>query len=509
MNQKKIGVVLSYMSQGVMILSSVIYTPIMLRILGQSEYGLYTLVNSVVSYLSILSLGFTSSYMRFYSKYKADNDEKGISRLNGMFMTIFSIMSLICLICGFFMVTNIHAIFGTGLTEAEYPKATVLMVIMVINLALTFPDSVFVCQINANERFFFLKVLTFLKCLLNPFICLPLLILGYGSVAMVCVSTLFTVVTLILHIIYAFKKLKTKFSFRGFKFREFREMWSFTFFIFLNQIIDQLNWSVDKLILGRILGTVSVAVYGVGSTIQMYYQQFSGTVSSVFAPQVNRIVAENKDSKVMDRELTCIMTKVGRVQALILFLILSGFILFGQEFLTLWAGEKYANSYYVAMLLMLPSTVPFIQGVGIEIQRAKNKHQVRSVIYAIIAAINVVISIPLCYYFHEIGAAFGTTLAMVVGNIIFMNIYYHKGINLDMFYYWKNIAQLIKGLVPCVLIAVIALQFVTINNWIEMFIAIGIYCVIYFVSMWFLSMNDFEKNMFRNKFKRFGKRGSE
>ena len=69
-NQRKVGVLLTYIAQGVQILSGLLYTPIMLRLLGQSEYGLYQLVASVVSYLSILSLGFGSSYMRFYSRIK-------------------------------------------------------------------------------------------------------------------------------------------------------------------------------------------------------------------------------------------------------------------------------------------------------------------------------------------------------------------------------------------------------------------------------------------------------
>ena len=69
-NNRKISVFLSYLSQLIHILSGLIYTPIMLRMLGQSEYGLYQLVASVVSYLSLLSLGFSGSYMRFYSRYK-------------------------------------------------------------------------------------------------------------------------------------------------------------------------------------------------------------------------------------------------------------------------------------------------------------------------------------------------------------------------------------------------------------------------------------------------------
>ncbi len=65
-NQRKVGVLLSYISQGIHILSGILYTPIMLRMLGQSEYGLYTLVSSVVSYLGLLNFGFASSYIRFY-----------------------------------------------------------------------------------------------------------------------------------------------------------------------------------------------------------------------------------------------------------------------------------------------------------------------------------------------------------------------------------------------------------------------------------------------------------
>ena len=120
MNQKKSGIILSYAGQLVHILSGIIYTPIMLRLLGQSEYGLYQLVYSVVSYLSLLSLGFGSSYMRFYSREKAKDDDEGVAKINGMFLLIFCLMSLICVLCGIVMLINIKGIFGSGLTDAEY-----------------------------------------------------------------------------------------------------------------------------------------------------------------------------------------------------------------------------------------------------------------------------------------------------------------------------------------------------------------------------------------------------
>ena len=96
--QKAAGVILSYLGQIVHIISGLLFTPIMLNMLGDSEYGLYNLVFSTVSYMSLLSLGFSSSYMRFYSRYNAQKDEKGIARLNGMFLSIFIVISIVCLL---------------------------------------------------------------------------------------------------------------------------------------------------------------------------------------------------------------------------------------------------------------------------------------------------------------------------------------------------------------------------------------------------------------------------
>ena len=95
MNQLRVGVILNYIVILLNTLVGLLYTPYMLRMMGQSEYGLYQLVASVVSYLSILSLGFGSSYMRFYSRIKKNNDEQEIARFNGMFMTIFLIFAVV------------------------------------------------------------------------------------------------------------------------------------------------------------------------------------------------------------------------------------------------------------------------------------------------------------------------------------------------------------------------------------------------------------------------------
>lgn len=491
LNQRKLGVIISYLGQLVQIIIAIIYTPIMLRLLGQSEYGLYQLVYSVVSYLSLLSLGFGSSYLRFYSRYKAQKDEDGVAKLNGMFMEIFCSISVICVLCGLIMIGNIREIFGTGLTESEYATARVLMGLLIINLALTFPNSVFNCSITAHEKFLFQKLLILLQNLFSPFLTLPLLIMGYGSIGMVSVTTFLTFLLLIANMFYCFKKLHIRFAFRGFQIGLLKEMWVFTFFIFLNQIIDQINWSVDKFLLGRLVGTTAVAVYGVGGQINTLYLQFSSSISNVFVPKVNRIVAESND----DNQLTRLFTKVGRIQFMVLGLILSGFVFFGIPFIKIWAGPEYGASYAVALLLIIPVTVPLIQNLGIEIQRAKNMHKARAVVYLAIAIANVFISIPLIKLIGPAGAALGTAISLFAGNIIFMNWYYHARIGMNMFYFWKEIAKFVPALIgPCV-VGIIIMNFANITGLVKLGVFAMVYTAVYGLSMYFLGMNEEEKQL--------------
>jgi O-antigen/teichoic acid export membrane protein len=394
------------------------------------------------------------------------------------------------------MVANAQRIFGTGLTAPELEKAKILLAILIVNMALTFPNSVFICYITAHEQFVFQRLVTLAQNILNPFLTLPLLLLGYGSVAMVLISTFLTVLSFGVNIYFCSKKLKMKFVFKGMEFSLLKEMAVFTFFIFLNQIIDQINWSVDKFLLGRMCGTAAVAVYGIGGQLNALYIQMSTAVSNVFVPKVNQIVAHSNDNK----ELTELMTKVGRVQLIILALIMSGFVVFGKPFIRLWAGQAYEESYSVALFLMLPVTIPLIQNLGIEIQRAKNRHQARSIVYSGLAMMNVAISIFFVRKWGSIGAAAGTAISLILGNGLFMNWYYHKRLGLNMIVFWKEMIKLVPALLLAGICGMVYVSIVTITDWIGLVLAIVSYTGLYCVSMWFAGLNAYEKQLLADAF---------
>jgi O-antigen/teichoic acid export membrane protein len=162
----------------------------------------------------------------------------------------------------------------------------------------------------------------------------------------------------------------------------------------------------------------------------------------------------------------------------------------------MWAGPEYSDAYFIVLILAIPTTVPLIQNIGIEIQRAKNMHRFRSVVYLAIALANIFISIPLTRYYSGIGAAIGTSFALIVGNIIFMNIYYQKRIKLDMLFFWKEITSASKGILIPIITGIIILKFFTITTILQLLLGIACYSIIYVISVWFFSCNSYEKELF-------------
>lgn len=509
-NQKQLraGVALSYVQMAVAIVIQLVYTPFALRILGDNEYGLMQTAFSTVAMLSVLSLGFNSSYIRYYARYKQNNDAQAIHKLNGLFLILFCILGSVVLASGLFLAGNLELVFDDGLTAQEYATGRVLLIIATVNLAMSFARSVFSNIITAHERYVFLKCVAMVESVGTPVINFVVLYFGMRSVALAVVSLVLGLIVFALYGVYVLSVLKQKFIFRAFEKGLLKSLFCFTSFIVINMIVDQINNQVDKLVLARFCGTAVVTLYSVGINFSNYYTQFSTAISGIFTPQVHQMVISTEKDPVLQRKtLTDFFTSVGRIQFFLLALIMSGFILFGQSFLMLWVGPEYNASYYVALVCMLPGTIPLIQNVGIEIQRAENLHHYRSYIYGIIAIFNLLISIQLCQIWGAVGAAIGTGVACLLGNGLIMNIFYHKKINIDMLVFWRSILRQLLGLVPAMAVGCVIAQVGKFTGWLQLVGGIAIYVAAYLLSAWLFAMNPKEKDLVGRVAQKFLHRG--
>ena len=498
-NQLKAGVVLNYV---VIILNTVVgllYTPYMLRMMGQSEYGLYSLVASVIAYLTVLDLGFGNAIVRYTAKFRAEKKTEEQYEMFGMFFLLYLVIGIIAFGIGLGLYFNVGTLFGDTMTAVELGRARIMMLLLVANLAFTFPMSIWGSIIQAYEDFVFQKSLNIFRIILNTAVMICLLHFGYKAVAMVVVQTIFNVLTLVLNFIYCRRKLNIHiyFRFKHFHWGFLKEVAIYSFWIFLNAIMDRVYWSTGQFVLGAIVGTAAVAVFAIAIQLEGMYMQFSTAISSVFLPKVTAMVATNRSRK----EISDLFIRTGRIQYIVLAYILSGFIIFGRQFIELWAGAGYSDAYIISLLFFIPLTVPLIQNLGITILQARNEMKFRSVLYIIIALVSLAMQIVLTRYFGGIGCAMGVSGALVVGQILIMNVYYQRRQDLDIKTFWKEISKM--SIIPIVLIfssMLVIRHFFALDSWGKLILGIAAFSLVYIPLFFRFSMTDDERNLFISMF---------
>ena len=493
--QKKAGIFLGYTNFVLRMLIQLIYIPFMLKILGPSRYGIYQLTTSIVSYLSILDFGLSTAYLKFYSEViQKKNEEK---RLNSTYLSVFIFIALAAFAICILMSVYAKPLLGNKISLEEVTIAKTVFVILGANMAVSFINNVFYAIIISKEEFFFQKILELITIIANPILVLPLLFSGRGVVGIVCIQSIIAVFSLLTNMYYCIIKMHIPISIGFIDIGLLRRVSSFSFFLLINTIIDQINWNVDKYLIGRIVGSAAIAVYSVGAQINAIYIQMPDMIASVFAPKVNRIISQKENC--FD-EINSLFIKVGKMQSIIASMILFAYIIMGKEFIVLWVGKEYINAYYVGLLLIVPAYVPICQSLGVDIQRAYNMHQFRSIIYFIIAILNVGISIPLTGKYNEIGAAMGTTIAMIAGHWIIMNLFYSKKMHLKVWRLWKTILAIYPCYIPAILFLLITKYYIGISTWLKFIIIAIAYLLINALIVYRYALTSEEKRIIKSEF---------
>ncbi len=490
MNQRKAGVILSYISMGLNAIIGFIYIPMLLIFLSKEQYGLYQLVGSMVAYLTIMDFGLANTTVRYYSQLLAKKDIKGQENLLATMLRLYTAISCLIAVCSIVLLYVLLPFYTKTLSPAELVTAKYVYWIMIFNLMIVIPGHIFSAIIQAHEKFTFLKITHILNIILQPILVFTILHFKASIVALVVVQTTCNISLFLANAYYSIFKLKAKFHLYKWEGKFVKEILFFSFFIFLNAIMDQIYWKTGQLILGAVIGTVSVAIYSVAIQLTMAYMGFSANISSVFLPKLSALAVKNDLT-----ETNNIFIKVGRLQFYVVMLIFFGFLLFGKQFINLWVGESFLPAYYYTLLFMGALIIPLIQNTGILILQAKNKHAFRAIIFLIIAILNVIISIPLAKKYGAMACAIVTASCLLLGQVLIINIYYKK-LGISIIKFWKEILKLFIPMILPVGSFILFLNYFSIqNNISNLSWQIVMFVIFYSLVLWKFDFNNYEKNL--------------
>ena len=492
---RKIGALLSYVHMIFEVLSTLLLTPFIISSLGSAEYGVYKLIAAITSYLLLLDLGMGNSVVRYVAKFKENRDMESSRKYLGVCMVFYAAVSVAVLLLGGALILSFQKIFATGLTAAEIALSKRLLLLTVLNAAVTLGTSVFYNILIAYSRFALSKGLSILQIIVRILVTAAALKLGYRSEAIVTINLVLTMLMRGYYVFYVLCVLRLRPQLRGTNAAFIKDIVSYSAFILLQMVATQINAQADQVLLGMFVtsSAVIIGIYGVGAQIVQYFQSVGQALGGVLMPGVVKLVESGAGAKELQNE----MIRIGRYAFTMLGLIFVGFLVNGRSFIRLWAGAEYAQGYYVALMLMFAHMIIMTQSIGTQILWAKNKHQLQSVIKFVIVAGNILLTIFLIRWDPLMGAAIGTVISLLLGDVLSMNIVFKKEIGISLKAYYTG---LFKGILPCLLLSALAgtgVKLLPISGITGLILNVLVMTAVYAAAMWGFGFNESEKNMVR------------
>ena len=495
MNKKTLGIILSYLLIVIDIIVGILFVPFLLRSLGDQEYGLYKLMLSTASYLSVLDFGIGGTITRYVIKFRTQKDRKQEENFLAMGFLIYGVLALLVMVIATTVAFFIPKMYAISIPPEQFKYAQTIFLLICGHTALALFNHAFNGLLLAYEKYSYQKIVSIVKIALRVLLLVILLSSIQSAMLIAVVDLLLSALLLLVNYAFCKTRLKCKIKLHKWDWTLAKESGVFTLAILMQSVINQFNSNVDNIVLGIYVSAAVVAMYSLALQLFNMYENLSTAVSSIYLPSLSKAVfAGESDDQITER-----IIKPSRVQLTILLLALTGFLLFGQSFIAVWVGEEYMQVYFLCAILLTTATIELSQNTITAILKAKNKLHGKTFILAASTLVNVILTVLLVPKIEAFGAVIGTAVSLVFGYGIALNLYYHFKININMKTYYKKtyLGILPAAILACLLGIPISL-FLKVGGWLGFAVKSGIYVVIYIIMIYFLGFNREEKH-FCNK----------
>lgn len=486
-NQIKIGAMISYFSIGFNILMGLLYTPWMIEKIGQSQYGLYTLANSLIT-LFMVDFGLSSATARYVSKYHAEKDEESVNNFLGSIYKLYLIIDtviMLVLIAVYFFIDTIYV----NLTSSELEQFKVVYIIAASFSVINFPFVTLNGILTAYEKFIQLKLADLLYRFFIIVFTVAALLLGKGLYAVVAINA---VVGLAISA-YKWLVIKRTTSVRAnLKFSDknlYKDIFGFSIWVTISSLAQRLIFNITPSILGIVSNTSAIAVFGIVVTIESYSYLISSAINGMFMPKISNIYANDGAEK----NVLPLLIKVGRFQYALNGLIIAGFALVGKSFITLWMGNDYLDAYYGILLVIIPGIFyNSLQIANTTMVVTKQVH-LQAYVNIVMGITNVVLSVPLSKYYGVIGACISIFIAYTI-RAIGLNILYYKKMKIDIPVFIRECyVKMSIPVIITIILGVVVNHFISNAGWITFAVKGCIVVGIYGVSLLFTALTKEER----------------
>jgi O-antigen/teichoic acid export membrane protein len=431
---------------GVSAVVALLLTPFVVRHLGKTGYGIWTLVGSFTGYYGLLNLGVDSALTRYIARYAARGDEKSLNETASTAIVMFCCTGVLAVIVSFFLAEPLARFFEVGPDQVDNFRQVVRIIGFVTGLS--FPANVFGAIIRAHEKFVAVNCATVGITMLQAALVVLFLVAGWGLTGVAFASLggglmaltvnglLSRILTPHLHIRFALARWSV--------FRMLIAYGSVTTVIVVADLVR--GNQMDSFVVGRWISLSAVGVYAIAAAIKGHVVRLVVTGMAVLTPRFAAL-----DGREDRAQLRCLLVKALSISGFLSFGACMMAILFGKQFILWWVGKDFVDAAAILWILTIGTAFAVSQNPAIGFLYALNKHYAYAIATIIEGIMNLALSIVLVHQYGMIGVALGTLLPLLLIKVLVMPFYVSRIAGLSLLDYLRPLA------VPCVIAGVMTL----------------------------------------------------
>jgi len=405
----------------VLVILTLITTPLFVHKLGTDKYGIWMLVNSIVGFIGVMEFGLGAATVKYVSAHLAKKNIEGVVRVIRSTLTMYGIFGAFTAIIIYFLAPIlINHVFNVGAENISL--AIKAIQIAGFGMAIHMIDSVFLSVLQGHQRYDLTSKITMITKVVIMTVNVILVLSGQTVTQILLATITITALSSTVKAIVAKKILLPSLIFMPiFDRKALREIFGFGFYSWLQSISGILLNQVDKFIIVSFLDTTALTYYTVCLTLaSQIHGVLSKTVSFLFP--LSSEAHEKGNIEQMRRiyfKAMNFVTIAGIAMGLTIFL-------FSHNILSLWMGVDFADEsanilriLSFAYTIMATSIVPYYFMNGTKFVKLNTLF---AFISGSIIAISAVLMIP---FYGVIGAAFAR-LASTPTGVISRTIVHYK-----------------------------------------------------------------------------------
>lgn len=369
------SIILSYGTTAFYILAGLVYTPFLIHKLGLSDYGLYTLVMSLATSLSV-DFGLGKAQARFIARYLSEGKSYMVGNLLGitvkLYLMLDAVLFLILALVNFYT-DNIF----TNLSPFEIERFKVILFISTIFIIFSFPllsaGGIFV----AYEKIIQLKIIELCYKVTSILSLVTVLLLGGGLYVVVAVFVSCNLFFQIIKLLYLHYVMHLRINIRYKDKTLLKKIGRFSLWTTLSMVATSLFIPLIPTSLAIVANTNEIALFAIVATIITSITMVTTSMNSVFLPVVTQLVVHRSDNE----EYTKLMISVGRINLYIIGFLILVLICFGKELFFFWLGAGFEKSYYALMIVLFPFLFHPTQNIANELCYVNDKVKYLAIVH--------------------------------------------------------------------------------------------------------------------------------